>query len=590
MSDIQALAEYVARSPQMPTTLGVLLHQRLLQYADRASHSVRAEWAKVEGRFAEHHYVDDSRELFRLLADVVATRRPYNLKMPSKASFKAAAKRAQALEWFTDWSQAELAELLEEAYPLEPATLALLPNIAGRVAQNERTLFAFLYDQALQEPLGPDALYAYFTPSMRADTGIGGTHRRWLETESALTKANDDPMTVRALASACLLGLGHSGERARAGLEALTFSVAGYQDEDAAREAIDQLVKKKLLLHRKHTDQVSLWHGTDLDIRSRLEQVKAQERDGFNVIEFLNEEVPAPVWKPVAHNDRLDVRRYLAGEYCDVQGLAGYLDFSQHVSSLAPGEDGRVIYVLAEDDDAISEVLAQVESELSHPRVLVAVPSAPVELTETALEVWCLRRLQHDPEIVSEDPLAAAEIEQFTDDARTHLQRLIERLVSPGAKGPKWFHQGKELALTSPRALRAHLSALMDKTYSSTPHLRNEMINRHQPSRVLVNARKKAELGILERIGTEDLGLPGHTPDASIFRTLLQNTGLYRQDRSGRFRFAQPEELSDPGLRAVWEHLKLFFTEPSAKPKSHERCLSRSWSHLTGCGKGCSRS
>ena len=58
---------------------------------------------------------------------------------------------------------------------------------------------------------------------MRADTGVGGTHRRWLETESALSKADDDPATVRALAGACLLGLGSSGERARAGLEALTF-------------------------------------------------------------------------------------------------------------------------------------------------------------------------------------------------------------------------------------------------------------------------------------------------------------------------------------------------------------------------------
>ncbi len=568
LADVQALAEYVARSPQLPTTLGVLLHQRLLQYADRASHSVRTEWAKVEGRFAEHHYVDDSRELFRLLADVITTRRPHNLKKPPKSAFKATAKRALALNWFSDWSQTELAELLEEAYPLEPATLALLPGIAGRVAQNERTLFAFLYDQAFQEPLGPDALYAYFSPAMRADTGVGGTHRRWLETESALSKADDDPATVRALAGACLLGLGSSGERARAGLEALTFAVTGYGDQDASRAAIDQLIARKLLLHRKHTDQVSLWHGTDLDVRSRLEEAKARERDGFDVIEFFNAEVPAPIWKPVAHNDRYDIRRFLAGEYCSAQDLGAYLDFGRHVSPLEPGEDGRVIYVLAENDETIAKVLTQVESELSYPRVLVAVPSAPVELTETALEVWCLRRLQHDPEIVGEDPLAATELEQFADDARAHLQRLIERVVWPGQDGPRWFHKGKELSLASARALRAHLSELMDEAYPSTPYLCNEMINRHQPSRVLVNARKKAELGILERAGTEDLGLSGHTPDASIFRTLLRQTGLYGQDDSGRFRFAQPEEIEDPGLRAVWQQLKVFFTEPSAEPKA----------------------
>ena len=88
LADVQALAEYVARSPQLPTTLGVLLHQRLLQYADRASHSVRTEWAKVEGRFAEHHYVDDSRELFRLLADVITTRRPHQFEKKAQVGLQ----------------------------------------------------------------------------------------------------------------------------------------------------------------------------------------------------------------------------------------------------------------------------------------------------------------------------------------------------------------------------------------------------------------------------------------------------------------------------------------------------------------------
>ena len=123
------------------------------------------------------------------------------------------------------------------------------------------------------------------------------------------------------------------------------------------------------------------------------------------------------------------------------QDLGAYLDFGRHVSPLEPGEDGRVIYVLAENDETIAKVLTQVESELSHRRVLVAVPSAPVELTETALEVWCLRRLQHDPEIVGEDPLAATELEQFADDARAHLQRLIERVVWPGQDGSEMVPQ-----------------------------------------------------------------------------------------------------------------------------------------------------
>lgn len=586
LADVQTLAEYVPRSPHLPTTLGVLLHQRLLQYADRASHSVRTEWAKVEGRFSEHHYVDDSRELYRLLVDVVATRRPRNLETPSKAVFKKIANRVQDIGWFAGWTKQDLAELFEQGYPLEPVTLALLPVISGRVAQNERTLFAFLYDQALQAPLGPDALYTYFSPAMRADTGIGGTHRRWLETESALSKADDEAETVRALTSACLLGLGSGGERARSGIEALVLAVAGYGDAKTARDAVGRLIDKKLLLHRKHTDQVSLWHGTDLDIRSKLEEEKAKVKDTFNLIDFLNEEAAAPVWKPVKHNDYYDVRRYLSGEYCSVGGMGPYLDFNQYVTPLTPGEDGRVIYVLAETREAVDKITKKIQTRLTDERLLVAVPSEPVALTEVALEVWCLRRLQHDPEVVGEDPLAAAELEQFTDDARTHLQRLIDRIVWPGPGGPRWFYCGEEQALQSPRALRERLSEIMDHVFSATPSLRNEMINRHQPSRVLVNARKKVALGILERAGTSDLGLSGRTPDASIFRTILQGTGLYHCDDTGRYRFAQPEELEDEALSHLWVHLKRFFTESASAPKEPRVLMEELMSPPFGVRRG----
>jgi hypothetical protein len=574
LSDVQTLAEYAARSQQLPTTLGLLSHQRLLQYADRASHSVRAEWAKVEGRFSEHHYVDDSRELFRLLADVIAARRPDGLKRPTKKAFKKAAEHAINFGWFPDWKPTELSDLLADAYPLEPAVLAALPSIAGRVAQNERTLFAFLYDQSLEEPVGIDHLYKYFSPAMRADTGVGGAHRRWLEAESALSKTDDDPLSVRALTAACLLGLGESGERKRTGLNALWLAVSGYGDEKAAQKAIDQLVDRKLLLHRKHTDQISLWHGTDLDLRSRLEEAKARERDAFDVVDFLNAEVPPPVWKPVAHNDRFDIRRYLQGHYCSIEELGAYLGIGQHVTPLNPGEDGRVIYVIAEDEEEITKASELLASELSHPRIVVAVPGRPIDLTEAALEVWCLRQLQHDPDLINEDPLAASELEQFADDARANLQRLTQRLAWPsGDEGPCWYHRGERLQMRSAQGLREFLSSLMDEVFPLAPILRNEMINRHQPSRVLVNARKKAELGILERAGSPDLGLSGHTPDASIFRTLMSSTGLYGEDAEGRYRFSQPEELEDAGFQAAWARVKAFFTEPSNRPKEPRQLI-----------------
>ena len=75
--------------------------------------------------------------------------------------------------------------------------------------------------------------------------------------------------------------------------------------------------------------------------------------------------------------------------------------------------------------------------------VILAVPKMPVPLFEAALEVWCLTQMQEDDKLVESDPMVLSEIQQMTDDARSYLQRLLDRLILPGSKGPRWFYRGK---------------------------------------------------------------------------------------------------------------------------------------------------
>src|SRR6266699_495790 len=80
----------------------------------------------------------------------------------------------------------------------------------------------------LTNPVGPDVLYDYFSPDMRADTTVGGTYRQWLETQSALSKVGDDDRALKVLKTACLLGLGTHGERTRMRRELLSFAIHAY--------------------------------------------------------------------------------------------------------------------------------------------------------------------------------------------------------------------------------------------------------------------------------------------------------------------------------------------------------------------------
>jgi hypothetical protein len=94
------------------------------------------------------------------------------------------------------------------------------------------------------------------------------------------------------------------------------------------------------------------------------------------------------------------------------------------------------------------------------------------------------------------------------------------------------------------------------------------MINKRRPTAVVVNSRKKLVMGILERTGEEDLSLPETTPDGSMFRTLLLNTGLYcRQNGGWGFVKGNSRKISDPGLSTVWRSISRFMQTGKAEPK-----------------------
>ena len=154
-----------------------------------------------------------------------------------------------------------------------------------------------------QNLVRPDHLYEYFSPEMRTDTAVGGTYRQWLETQQALSKLDDDNgLAATALRTTSLLGFGVNGERSRTPRGLVLFALRGYAGTGVVgngaqqeEEVVAELIDKKLLLHRKHSDEVSVWHGTDADLRGRLEEEKSRQRRTFDFLTFLTDEANPPV-------------------------------------------------------------------------------------------------------------------------------------------------------------------------------------------------------------------------------------------------------------------------------------------------------
>lgn len=561
---VQQLAEYVSRS-KLHFTLGLMLHQGLLNYAKNVSQTVRTEWKKIEGRFETIQYVDDSKELYSLVGDVINLIKPGSNDQFNLNTFIDFSKQ---LGLFKEFSDPELFSLFEKANPLNPFALYLLPRVSARVAQNERTLFTFINKIDSDKEIGISDLFDYFAEGMLADTGIGGTYKQYIETVSAISKVSDDQLSVKILKTACLLGLGTKGERVHASKLLLSAAVS-VKDIKVVEENIDKLIDKKLLLHRKLSDDISVWHGADVDIRGRLDVEKSKRKVTFDLIEFLTEEVPAPQWKPDIYNSQNNIKRFFTGLYLSLDKLEELIK-AGFQEQLPVGMDGKIFYCIPSSDDELSKFYKLIDLLSFENRIIFALPDRFYDLFDIAIEVKCLNILMDDAALIHEDPLVLPELQQFSDDARTYLQKMMDKILFPDRKGVRWYSNKGQKSISGKKELKIWLSNLMESAFYSTPNINNEMIVRKNPSGVVVNARKKLLMGILERTGLENLGLVGNKPDMSIFRTVLLHSGLYYQSENGRWLWALPDQLQGSKLKIIWELFKDFLTLPSDGPQSFE--------------------
>lgn len=567
LDQVQTLAEWAVRAAKPTASLTLLMHQNLLAYAGRLNQATRSEWRKVEGRFAPIRFLEDSFELYELLADVIAEGR--DAKPPAVDPDLVAG--AIEAGWFGGETDVDrVARVIRDAWPVSAGALHALPALVARVGQNERSLFGFLAGESRSAAIGFEEVYAAFSDAMRSDVGIGGTYRRWVEAEGARSRATD-AVEREVLAAACILQLGRDGERRRLARGTLELAVASRgHGPGVVRKAIDALIDRSLLLWRTRNDDVSVWHGTDIDVASRVREERDRRSETFDLAAFVATRLAAPFVRPVAHNVRLGVARHLKGVFLTARELGACKDGLPASAIPADDEDGRVVYVLAESLDDLKAARRPVLGPaVKGRRIVFAVPDEPCELREAALEVLALEALRADKAFLATDPLVASELDELLSVARGHLDALLRRLTDPRPNGTTWYHDGEALDVTPDRPASVVASRLMDRWFPSTPHVANDGIMRDRISRQMRTARVRVMRNCLERSGRPHLGYDpaDRSAEASVYRTVLEHTGLYRTaDEAGRF--ADPEELGDPALAKVWGTIAAFFRTPSPTPRS----------------------
>jgi len=553
---VQRLAERAVRANSPTLSLTLLLHQNLLAYASRLNETTRSEWRKIEGRFGQIRLIEASQEIYALVAEVVAGLPKARPRGKVTADLVA---RVQKARWFDGMEDPSAVErVLNEARPLTPGALQILPTLVARVGQNERSLFSFLREVDLGRVVGIEQVYGAFSDAMRSDVGIGGSYRRWVEAESARSRARD-ALQRELIAAACLFQLGVSGERVRLPREVLELAVAADAlDAGEITRAVDDLIAAKLLLWRRQNDDVAVWHGADIDVGLRVREERERQSRTFDVLTFLQNRFPAPNVRAPGHNARFGVNRYFRGSYATMGNLP---------SEPPPGHPCGIVYVLASTRDEI-EAAREAARSCAAEGLIYVIPRSPLDIESAALELVALEALRSDPDFIASDPMVTTELDELQSVAFEQLAQLMRPLLSPRGPAADWWAQGRKLDVTGDRPGTMAATDLLNSWYPLTPKIGNEQLMRDLPSRTMQTARVRIISGILERSDRSRLGLEegDRSAEGSIYRTVLEKTGLHRNDDR---RFALVQEIGEPGLAACWAAIADFFQAPTGdKPRS----------------------
>lgn len=565
---LQQLAEATARS-ETPILFATILHSGFADYLTQGDEVRRAEWQKVQGRFRDVPFQLPSEQLLSLVAHALETKFTNGvaeLYQGKLGQLLATEELAPAL------AQGNVPALLPRCLPLHPLTaLVLWPLFRSKVAQNERSLFAFLTSHephGFQEFLlrseasaqsaptfGLPELYDYVTSSLGLSALSGSDSRRWSLIDHALDRipASAPPAAFETVKSIGLLAQygAAAGLRPSRGL----LKLAAENGEDF-EDALAILERESIVIYRRHSDSYGLWEGSDLDLEEVFSEARARlSRQPLH--ERLDRAIDLPPAVARAHYVKTGTLRFFEPRIAAAT-VAGV----DRVLGKPTQADGRIVFLVDASPDARDIALELSRSIPPDRIVLFAVPRMGGELVG-ALDEWeCWQWVRDHVTELDGDPVARQEVNARLEAARTGFERiaggvfgLTGHALDPSASD--WFYPGRRGQPSSARGFQQLLSGICEKAFSKAPVLLNELLNRYNLSSAGAKARRNLLERMVEHQHLKNLGIEGFPPEYSMYKSMLEEGGFHR----GRGKGLRLREPSSESWRPCWEAIDYFLEQ-----------------------------
>ena len=520
---MQDFAEFCNRSKGQEVHMLFISHKAIAQYTDKASKNSIDAWKAIEGRFDEIQYNDFSNQQYEIISSAIKKDNDLwqKFKNENKFEFEEVKDNYSLRTLFKELSDTEYEQwILYGAYPMHPLATYVLPRISERVAQNERTLFSFLcknevnslsdYITRNNTEVKLDAIYDYFEDNIMSLGYTDEINKVLLKANKVIDKLNTklEKDIVKSIAIIHMINNFNVIKPNYAIIETL-YGQGGLN-------ILKNLVENNYLIYRSINDLLDISTDKDIEVLSEIRNTK-ENNSNIDVVEFLNNNFKNVFVEPRRYNDENCIIRYFKVKFAD-----GNIDTTYIKEDIKNEKSDGIIYIT-------QSVPENIDNNLD---VLFIRNNLDENIEEAIKYLHAIKKLKSNK---NTDKSIKSELDSLEINYENTIRNYINDLINLEIKN-EVVYKNKLVKVNTKKDLSNLLSDIMKNTFRNTPIINNEMINKSEPSKVVIGARKKIIDQILESNKKNIVFRKGSLESTILRSVLLLNKAIINTENEGEYK------------------------------------------------------
>jgi hypothetical protein len=531
MQDIQDIAELADHHKSGNFNILLITHRNLKQYFLSYGEELQNEFKRIQGRFRIYHTYSDPATFIRLSSQVTLD---YRDSWNKKFDFESEVIK---YDLFPELNGREIKTIVvENSYPIHPATLYALPRLANAVAQNERTLFTFLesnelgglanYVQRKNTWYHVNNLFDYFEPAFQefmGDTLIGNAYLKYLRVQKRIESSPTSNSELQLIKLITLWDIASLNNKRKLTKDFISFSLNW--DLNKVNKIMMILENKKLIRFRLFDDTWEIFEGSTIDINKKITEMNQVGVDKSQKLELITGVLESQYAYPKRYNDEKNMIRFAS--ISPIYGSDITSDTFNESFNDNEQCDMKIYYVipdLVEIEDVKNSIL---DLSKSDSRTIFALPKKTLSnFEEKLLELSSINKLLEDKYLLNEDPIVEEELLKIKENTTFILKELLEPITQ--FQNAFWIHEGEFLKVKSRVSFSEELSKIMYRIYDKTPVINNEAFNRRLITKQQLNGAKEVVNAIISN--EDESSFKGAAK--LIYASVVKNNHINNQDET----------------------------------------------------------